>query len=173
MDKQRRSHFNTARCTIDSSWLFIFGRVSHAWRIKALSVSPSVQPSFVAVCKNIKHYSVAKPHSGLPSPLSFFHKQLFVFVRYSSPSLSFSSFFLCLSLISQWCRKKNYQGNLRAPGTINNKWTSKVMDVCHLVWLELLAFVLLFHYCVKHKLCFSRKPSQVILNKQNTTSRKR
>lgn len=106
MDKQRRSHFNTARCTIDSSWLFIFGRVSHAWRIKALSVSPSVQPSFVAVCKNIKHYSVAKPHSGLPSPLSFFHKQLFVFVRYSSPSLSFSSFFLCLSLISQWCRKK-------------------------------------------------------------------
>lgn len=47
-----------------------------------------MQPSFVAVCKNIKHYSVAKPHSGVPSPLSFFHKQLFVFERYSSPSLS-------------------------------------------------------------------------------------
>ena len=25
---------------------------------------------FVAVCKNIKHYSVAKPHAGVPSSLS-------------------------------------------------------------------------------------------------------
>ena len=133
----------------------------------------SVQPSFVAVCKNIKHYSVAKPHAGVPSPLSLLSQTAIRFSKIFKSKSIFFSFFLCLTLISQWCRKKNYQGNLRAPGTINNKWTSKVMDVCHLVWLELLAFVLLFHYCVKHKLCFSRKPSQVILNKQNTTSRKR
>ena len=80
---------------------------------------------FVAVCKNIKH-SVAKPHAGLPSPLSLLSQTAIRFCKIFksksiTPSLSFSSLFLCLSPISQWCRKKNYQGNLLAPGTINNK----------------------------------------------------
>ena len=80
-----------------------------------------MQHSFVAVCKNIKHYSVAKPHAGVPSPLSLLSQTA---IRFCKIFKSKAIFFFVVSLLVAHITmrsKKNYQGNLRAPETINNK----------------------------------------------------
>ena len=83
-----------------SAGLRIPGELKHYLFLRATLV-------FVAVCKNIKHYSVTKPHAGVPSPLSLLSQTAFRFCKiFKSKAIFFFFLSLLVAHITMMSKKK-------------------------------------------------------------------